>query len=325
MNQSETNSPRFTFNMRWIRWGGTLASSVLFIWLLTQQDWAAMFVTLSNIPWWLFALVFALYFGGVMTNSLRWFVLLRAQAIDISYAEVLKVVLAGNFASNFLPSTIGGDTVRIVSASRFAGWSVSFASVVVDRLVNVFVMMTMLPFSWLTFKGLGGLSLAILPATWNRRGFWFSSAFLPLSKNIVAKIVIWMKRVLAAFLVWRDRKDAVLWGLLLSGGARFIVFSAIWLLARGLEIQVNIFQVVGVGAITYVLSLLPISINGFGLREVSMTTLYVQLGASLEQASALVVITRFILMIETLPGALWISDALKAAEARRKSEASNQA
>lgn len=319
MNDQDSKPPlSFNFDMRWVRWGGSILSTALFIWLLSRQDWPAMFATLANIPWWLFFGVFALYFSAVLGNTLRWFVLLRSQAIDIPYVEVLKVVLSGNFASNFLPSTVGGDTVRIVSAARFAGWSVSFASVVVDRLLNMFVMATLLLFSWLSFKGLGGLSLA----AWNRGGYLFWGALLPLGRKLPGKIKSWLKKILSAFQVWRDKKGAVLWALLISYGARLFVFTAVWLLANGLDIPVTLFQVIGVGAITYILALLPISINGFGLREVSMTTLYVQMGATLEQASALVVITRFILMIETLPGAIWISDALDAAEARRKSAVS---
>lgn len=319
MNDQDSKPPlNFNFDMRWVRWGGSILSSALFIWLLTRQDWPTMFKTLAGIPWWLFVVVFTLYFAAVLANTLRWFVLLRSQVIDISYGEVLKVVLSGNFASNFLPSTVGGDTVRIVSAARFAGWSVSFASVVVDRLLNMFVMATLLPFSWLSFKGLGGLSLA----AWNHDGSPFWGAVLPLGRKLLDKIKSWLKKIHSAFQVWRDKKGAVLWALLISYGARLFVFTAVWLLASGLDIPVTLFQVIGVGAITYVLALLPISINGFGLREVSMTTLYVQLGATLEQASALVVITRFILMIETLPGAFWISDALEAAEARRKSAVS---
>lgn len=272
-----------------------------------------MWVTMSRIPIWIFPLAFGLYFMGILANALRWYVLLRAQVVEIGYGEVLKIILAGNFASNFLPSTVGGDTVRMVSASRIASWTISLASVVVDRLLNVFVMMTLLPFSWISFNAVGGfegvsgigteLSLGVASPIFNK--LWLRG------KN-------WFKKIIDAFLVWRDRKDAIILGLILSWGARFFVFSAVLILARSLDIDVNLFQVIGVGAITYVLALLPISINGFGLREVTMTTLYVQLGASLEQASALVVLTRFILMVETLPGAIWISDALLAAQTFRK-------
>ncbi len=306
------SSPPFSFDMRWVRWAGTILSSALFIWLLTQQDWPTMWTSLKHIPAWLFPLAFVLYFLGVLANALRWYVLLRAQEVGLDYWEVLKIVLAGNFASNFLPSTVGGDTVRIVSASRHTGWSVSFASVVVDRLLNVFVMMTLLPFSWLSFRAVGGLVGLKLPSLVGGAGTWKAAFVSSWLTKLPARISRWVKKILEAFLVWRHRKDAVLWALGISWGARLSVFSAVWILARGLDISVTLSQVIGVGAITYVLSLLPISINGFGLREVTMTTLYMQLGATLEQASALVVVTRFILMVETLPGALWISDMLVA-------------
>jgi uncharacterized membrane protein YbhN (UPF0104 family) len=90
----------------------------------------------------------------------------------------------------------------------------------------------------------------------------------------------------------------------------FVVFIAIWLVARGLGIPVALYQVMGVTGITYLLTLLPISVNGYGVREVAITTLYLPLGASLEQAATLALITRFLSMLETLPGALWLSQVV---------------
>ncbi|MEA3349188.1 MAG: lysylphosphatidylglycerol synthase transmembrane domain-containing protein [Chloroflexota bacterium] len=299
---------RLSFNTRWVRWAGTILSMGLFAWLLMQQDWRKVWSALHQVPLWLFPLTFGLYFCGVLANALRWYVLLRAQDVDLAYTETLKIVLSGNFASNFLPSTVGGDTVRIVSASRFAGWTVGIASVVVDRLLNVFVMAVLLPFSWFTFAG----TLPLIRGS--SSGFLAGSIFPAWAEKFWHKIIKLPKKVIAAFLVWRQHLDAVLYAVIISFAARFCVFLAIWFMASALEMSVTFGQVVGVGAITYVLSLLPISINGFGLREITMTALYAQLGASLEQASALVVVTRFILMLETLPGALWISDMLVAVE-----------
>lgn len=89
--------------------------------------------------------------------------------------------------------------------------------------------------------------------------------------------------------------------------------GAVWLVAGGLGIPVSLGDVAGATALTYFLTLLPISINGYGLREVGMLALYVQLGATAEQASALALITRAMLMIVSLPGALWLSNVAGAA------------
>ncbi len=310
-------SNRFTFNMRWIRWIGTLISSGLFIWLLSRQDWEAVWTTASQMPLWLIPLAFVLYFLGILANALRWYILLRAQSVEISYREILKIVLTGNFSSNFLPSTVGGDTVRIVSAAAICGWALSFASVVVDRLLNLLVMATLLPFSWFTLSVDASSGISIL--SWLQRDrLRFSGGVLAgIYEKIRVWVVNWVKKLYSAMLVWRQRLDAMLLAFIVSWGARMVVFFAVWLLARGLGMQVTLWQVIGIGALTNVLTILPLSINGLGLREVTMAALYTQVGASFEQASALVVLTRFILMVQTLPGALWISDMLATMDAEK--------
>ena len=149
------SSKRSSSKIRWLRWGGTLFSSALFAWLLLQQDWQALWHTLSTVKIWVAGAAFGLYFAGIVANAARWYLLMSVQTSQISFAQSLKVVLSGNFASNFLPSTVGGDTVRMVTTSRSVGWAIGFTSVVVDRLINVFAMMTLLPFSWFTFKAAG--------------------------------------------------------------------------------------------------------------------------------------------------------------------------
>ncbi len=269
-----------------------------------------MWVSIRQVPLWVFPCAFLLYFCGIVANAIRWYWLLRTQFSEISFGNVFRILLSGNYASNFLPSTVGGDTVRIVSTSRTTGWAVSMASVVVDRLINMLAMFVLLPLSWFVFKDADWLVWSAVPAaTW--RGENGALAISAISVDALwqrAKKWLWKARV--AFGVWRDRRNVLAGAFLIALAARLSVFTGMLVVARGLGMSVNLLQVVGVGVMTYFFTLLPISLNGFGLREVTMTTLYVQLGASWEQASALVVLTRFILLIETLPGAVWISKTL---------------
>ncbi len=296
------------FSARWIRLAGTLISTALFVWLLSTQDWPSVWLSLSQTPLWLFPLVFSMYFCAILLNAFRWYILLRAQNIIFTFGEVLKIVISGNFASNFLPSTIGGDTVRLVSTSRSAGWSVALASVVVDRLINVIAMVALLPFSWFSFLN---SEIQIWSAMIRYQPYYSAGVFSMIGGNLLKNLRAKIQKIRDAFRIWQNRLDILFLALVISWTARLMIFSGIWILAGGLGMSVTLVQVIGVGVITYVLSLLPISINGFGLREVTMTTLYVQLGAPLEGAAALVIVTRFILMLETLPGALWITDLLR--------------
>jgi len=301
---------------RWLRWLGTLVSSALFVWLLVRQDWAVTWRHLTSIPLWLVLVVFLLYFSGMVLNTWRWSTLLRTQGVRVPFVEVLKIMLSGAFASNFLPSTIGGDSVRVVSLLRFnATLTLSMASVVMDRLLNVLAMFTMLPFSLAVFPVQFGLG--VLPqGAFHLR---LPSLFLPLLGLTAAKgwlekqrarLWKWLDRVRGIFRAWLNVPGILLLLFLISWLSSFVIFLAIWMLAGALGMQVTLIQVIGVMAVTYLVSLLPISINGYGVREITLTTLYMQVGATLEQASTLAVITRFMLLLEALPGALWLANAI---------------
>jgi len=78
------------------------------------------------------------------------------------------------------------------------------------------------------------------------------------------------------------------------------------LLARGIGIPVTPIQVAGATTITYFLTLVPIAINGYGIREAAILAVYLPLGASSEQATALALVSRALAVLVTLPGAFWL-------------------
>lgn len=294
---------------RWVRWLGTLLTSGLFIWLLARQDWAATWDNLSHLPVWIFPLALCLYYAGILANAVRWFILLRVQSVGISLWETIKIVCVGAFVSNFLPSTIGGDAVRILRIQRYTpGSPVGVASIIVDRLLNVLAMLVTLPMSFITF-GAGVLEVL--------SGGQSSQWLLALPAAVVvpdSKLKTALRQGYAQFKdalgLWRRQPWQLALGFGVAWLSIFVIFLAVWLIANGLGIRVALYQVMGVNVLTYLLTLLPVSVNGYGLREVLVTTLYMQLGASLEQAATLAITTRFFMLLETLPGALWLGETL---------------
>jgi uncharacterized membrane protein YbhN (UPF0104 family) len=307
----------FSIN-RGVRWAGMLISSVLFLWLLVQQDWTAIFRNLKAVPLWVIPLLLLLYYSGMMLNALRWYILLRAQKLQISFSHVAKIVFIGAFASNFLPSTIGGDAVRIVGAQQVIGnWAVSSASIVVDRLLNVLSMLVTSPLSILTFgpglfhlfRSFGPIvpvvSVGVFSAPFQRWYGRLKRFWLPFKDSLS----LWWNRPLYLALAF-----------FVSWCSIFVIMVAVWWLANLLGIQVALYQVMGVNVITYLLTLIPISFNGYGVREFAIVTLYLQLGASVEQASVLALTTRFFMLLETLPGALWVSQIMPGVPSPGKEE-----
>ena len=149
-------SPR-SKNSRWVKWiklGGTILTIGLFLYLLLKQDWQNILVHLGRIPIWVWPLCVFLAISGMVFNAIRWYILLAIQKVSIPFWNVLKITFSGSFASNFLPSTIGGDAYRIFALRQYCeDLALPVASVLVDRLLNVCAMITNLPLSLVTFGG----------------------------------------------------------------------------------------------------------------------------------------------------------------------------
>jgi len=318
-------TPKRTSKKRsWIRWTGTAISIGLFAWLLARQNWQIVWHNLSSLPVLVLCLALFLYFLGIVLNALRWQVILYASPIKIPFQEVVKIVFLGSFVSNCLPSTIGGDAVRIVSLMHYTeDKAVGFTSVVLDRIVNVAAMFTILPLSFVTF----GSPFAVLKSLQSSSTHLFLSSFVfskgSLPDRIRLRLIGMINQWREVFGIWFHQPWSLVLAFVISWFSVLVIFLAIYTLARGLGIPVALYQVMGVTAITYLVTLLPISVNGYGVREVTMTALYIYLGATIEQASTLAIVSRFFMLVVTMPGAFWFSTVF-AETLQQQSTADNQ-
>ncbi|MCK5059201.1 MAG: flippase-like domain-containing protein [Candidatus Aminicenantes bacterium] len=81
---------------------------------------------------------FLLHIVGFSLISLRWKILLKAQGVNAAYIQLLQYYFMGAFFNTFLPSTIGGDTVRVVESRRLTGQtSTSIMVVIIERLTGM--------------------------------------------------------------------------------------------------------------------------------------------------------------------------------------------
>ena len=295
-----------------LKWGGTLVSLGLFVWLLSKMDWQAAWNILKNMPIYSCILAILLLILGQFMNSLRWYVLLKAQNVPITLLEAFKIFLGGSFASNFLPSTIGGDSLRFLAIAKITNdQPLSLASVVLDRVVNLIATCTLIPFS-----------ISVLRTT----GINISTDLFAFSGLAVfqGKIWNWIKGVVQKysdlFKSWTRKPTSLVLAFGISWISRFIILGSTWVLAKAIGMQLSLWQVVGVNTVSYFITLLPISISGYGLREITTTTLYTMLGATLEQATALAVISRIFSTLVTLPGVIWMRQIISETKDIKKAD-----
>ncbi|MBN1264768.1 MAG: flippase-like domain-containing protein [Anaerolineales bacterium] len=292
---------------RWVRLAGSLLSAALLVWLVMRQDWNALLTSLEGASIGGLLLAFGCSLVSQGFNAARWWTLLEGQQIRPGFYRVVQIAFAGLFASNFLPGTVGGDVARVAgilpySENRIAG----AASVIVDRVIGVFGMTFMLPFSLPLIR-----VLAADPDFFSRSGSALSGVLFGRILNPIKRLTT---RSVDALKIWVHRPGSLILALLFSWGSVVFYLLVVWLVARELGIKVSYWQVAGATGISYFLTLLPISINGYGVRELVIFGVYSQLGADPEQATALALVTRVILVSVSLPGSLWLGGILKKKE-----------
>ncbi len=276
-----------------IRWTGTLVSSALFVWLLSRQQWSVVLEKASNLEWWAIFASLGLYLISYSCNTLRWCILLWSQDVKISFWRALRIAWAGNFASNFLPSTIGGDGFRMLAIYPYTNSkTLAIGSVALDRLINMAAMSCLLPLPLAIF----GTRLAALTAI---------TIPVPVQKLVEH----YFPKIAEASKTWASRPMSFVWAFLAAWPSNLAPILVSYVIALQLGMNVSIFDVIAVQTVSYFLSVLPISVNGYGLREMVFTTLYASLGANIGQASTLALLSRLLMVLATLPGGLWLTGA----------------
>jgi hypothetical protein len=289
-----------------IRLIGTLISVILLVYLLSQQGWSEIGSAIRQIPAWRILVAVGLTFVSRLAVSLRWHVLLRAAGVAITPGQTTRLTFAGLFASNFLPTTIGGDVARLAGAIQLKfDAAIAAASLVVDRLV-----------------GMAGMAL-VLPVGIPRMiqaGFVFTTFFAPISMSSATfiRIPVAVQSLLRKFRVavvtvgealrkWLHQPGALMASLVFTGVHMLCLYASIWLLLIGLGETISFWLVAGLWSAVYFITLIPISINGYGLQEVSMAVIFAQAGGVTHQSSlTIALLVRTLTMLGSLPGALYL-------------------
>ena len=236
----------------------------------------------------------------------RWHILLRSGGINIRFRDSLGLTFTGLFASNFLPTTIGGDVVRLAGAMQMGyDRAVCLASIAADRLIGMLGMAMTTPvglsYSWNTIFGSTALS---------------SVAFLQ-------KPFAFIKRTLSIFSIWLKKPASLLASLVFTWIHMLCLFGSIYVFVDDLGSPVSFWMIAGLWSLTYFITLIPISINGYGLQELSFTFLMSNVaGLTPAMSFTVAVLIRASFIISSLPGAAFMPAILSAMAEQRKQSSS---
>jgi glycosyltransferase 2 family protein len=279
------------------------------VFLVWSQGWNEFLAALRVLRWEYVLTGFGFILISRLVVTLRWFVLLRSAGVKISIGQTLRLVFMGLFSSNFLPSTVGGDLVRLAGAIYLhldAG--VSAASLVVDRLVGMAGMATFLPFGLSAFVQAGAAGSGFFTRQVLAAGF----SPLPLVRKLYLRGLDFLKSLVRTSIYWLKHPSSLGLAFLCTLVHMTMTFFTVKILLAGMGEQLSFWQIGGLWSFSYFISLMPFSINGLGLQEVSIAYLYSHLGGiSMNASLALAVLMRMLPMLASLPGVIFLPDILR--------------
>ena len=258
-----------------------LISAGLIYWILRGTNFNDIFTAMGNANFLLVALSFSLHFIGYYVSAVRWKLLLEAQGVKTKISYLIKSYIVSTFFNHLLPSTFGGDTVRAYDSYK-AGKSKSgaIAVIFVDRFLGLFTLM----FFALTATLFAGEITSKVPYLflWVIIGFLLMVLvvliiFFPTKKlsELVSKIKIpfsaklqrILEKIIEAFWTFKGQKKVLFKALGLSLILQTNVITYYFLIASSLGLNIPFYNFFLIVPLSIFIMMLPISINGIGLRE----------------------------------------------------------
>ncbi len=281
-----------------LRIGLSIVMLAVLIWRVPSFDLAEVVPEMSvHTVLWL-TIAAALTLAALVLSALRWQRVLEVLGLHAGLRHLLSHYLACQFVSNVLPTTIGGDVLRVSRLSRETGESPkTFASVVLERLTGWLVLPIISVAGFLVNPRLQHLGTATRVA--------LGLAFATLLALCVLLYAVADQRIGGRFASkegWRRFAGAVHLGLdrlrrepraavnlLLVGFAYQLVLvlaavaaaQALGVRPAGLTALLAFFPAVAIAQV------LPIGISGLGVREGAFVLFLGPLGVSTEEAIAL--------------------------------------
>ena len=317
-NQNPQSDPSIIKKQKqpWWRWVITIIAIGLFIYVIYKSKDDFLLTMQTASPGYALGGL-ALLFISRQAVAARWYALLRTSEKPVSYLATLKLTYAGLFATNFLPTSIGGDLVRFVGMVQSGVDSaLVLASLIMDRIVGMAGMSLIVP---------GGVFLLSHPiqtiAFTMTSSFAFSvSGFIPWLGNLWQKLLAFIHQLMQDLLFWLKRPKNLMLSLFFTLIHEVLIFGMLWFFLRSVGEDVPFWVIASIYSLSYLATLIPLSIGGLGIQEMSITYLYSHFGGvSVQAALALAVLTRMSFVINSLPGAFFLPSILRKQQEEKKS------
>ncbi len=301
---------RFT-KSTWLSVAKIVVSIVLLAVVSRSIDFDGVAAILLRIPVSTVVVVVILIALQTLVQGMRWWMVLSAIWGPMPIAHIVRLTFVGVFFNQVLPTSVGGDAVRVWQVRR-GGVRVRTAikSVLLERIWGVLVLSFLVAIGLLylgeridnaplrlgliaTFPlALGGVALMtsfdLMPPSFHKRPLLGSLARLGGDAR-----KLFLSPVLASQLF------------LLSVIGHTLSALVVYALAAGLQLDLSLWVCLAIVPSVLLATLIPLSFAGWGLREGAMIVLLGYLGTAADAALAVSLVFGVAMIIAALPGCLF--------------------
>jgi hypothetical protein len=269
-----------------------LISVALIGYLLTTTDLGEPFVMLKSWSAIYFLIAVLL---GVFTNVIfayRWKITLAVSGVSVPLLMLVKFYFVGAFFNLFLPTAIGGDLVRGYDLAVHSGKKMgAVTSVLVERIVGFFALAFIALLALLFGSGTirdATVTTVILIVCLG----YFALVTIVFNARVMKKLVAMFKfiklwdigkrldRVYDSLQAFTAHK-AILWQcFVLSIVCQTLTILAGYSLALSINLKLSLIYFFMVLPMIWIIMMVPLSINGLGVREGAFVFFFTRLGLS---------------------------------------------
>lgn len=283
----------------------------LLIWSLAKLDWPRVLHTLALAqPAWIVAGM-AIYLVSLSVSALRWRAILRSLERPVPLLLLVNLNWVGAFFNQVLPGAVSGDAVRALYSRRHTcSLPLAAAAVFGERLLGLGMLLALALFTFLIL----GEPQAGIPSL----GPLLSFLALGYLAGMGALLKLPFARLTGRTAFVRDKLQELrqalgsvfhrgpnfFWVLILSLLIQILSVVMFWSVSRALALHLDQVALWVIWPVVSLLTVLPISFGGWGLREGLMVFYLTHSGFPVEQVLALSILAGLIVMLASLPGGL---------------------
>lgn len=271
-------------------------------------DWGKMGKVLAHTQFSWVVLALLIFWVAQIFSSLRCVYIARALGGTLNLATSLRAHFVGLWFNQVLPTSMGGDVIKIAMLKEPLGLSIALRSAILDRLSGLLFLLLAIALTLplyaeifsqqpkltyaLSVLAIAGITATVLCA-WGAHCLQRSRSLHP--------VLLKLAQIFSD--IWLFRMKKPMWEQFWTSAiVHFNGIAAYALLGLALGISVDFVTFLLLVPLVFLVALLPISFAGWGVREAGAVWLFGIAGIAKESSLAMSISFGLLLVLAGLPG-----------------------